>query len=150
LYQVATSGYFQLVDRSAPIAENRSDVASASRSWRDSDLASRSVYPGVAWDGAGGPAPTFAGTAPPAGAPGRVVAQSERLQDGEFAATVVASRTAVVLLKATYDPRWRATVDGQPATPVMMAPSLVGVEVPPGRHVVRLHYAPYGGYPFLL
>jgi hypothetical protein len=31
-----------------------------------------------------------------------------------------------------------------------MAPSLVGVEVPPGRHVVRFRYTPYGHYPLLL
>ena len=32
----------------------------------------------------------------------------------------------------------------------MMAPSLVGVEVPAGRHVVRFEYEPYGHYPLLL
>jgi Gpi18-like mannosyltransferase len=150
LYQVATSGYFQVVDRSAPIAENRANVEQASRGWRDSDLASQAIYPGVAFAGAAGPPPTFAGAAPPAGAPGRVASQHERLQDGVFAATVVAQRPAVVLLKATYDPRWRATVDGLQARPVMMAPSLIGVAVPAGRHVVRFHYEPESDYPLLL
>jgi uncharacterized membrane protein YfhO len=55
-----------------------------------------------------------------------------------------------VLLKATYDPRWTVTVDGQSAKPEMMAPSLVGVEVPPGNHVVRFKYVPYSHYPLLL
>ena len=55
-----------------------------------------------------------------------------------------------MLLKATYDPRWTVTVDKVRATPEMMAPSLVGVEVPPGTHVVEFRYAPYGGYPVLL
>jgi hypothetical protein len=32
----------------------------------------------------------------------------------------------------------------------MMAPSLVGVEVPAGRHVVRFKYKPYSHYPLLL
>ena len=32
----------------------------------------------------------------------------------------------------------------------MMAPSLVGVEVPAGRHEVRFRYEPYGHYPLLL
>ena len=61
-----------------------------------------------------------------------------------------ANRRAVVLLKATYDPRWTATVDGLPVKPVMMAPSLVGVDVPPGRHEVRFAYKPYAHYPLLL
>jgi uncharacterized membrane protein YfhO len=76
--------------------------------------------------------------------------QSNKLQDGRFEATVEANRPGVVLLKATYDPRWRVDVDGLPAKPTMMAPSLVGVEVPTGRHVVRFRYQPYGHYPLLL
>ena len=32
----------------------------------------------------------------------------------------------------------------------MMAPSLVGVEVPAGRHAIRFRYGPYGHYPVLL
>jgi uncharacterized membrane protein YfhO len=55
-----------------------------------------------------------------------------------------------VLLKATYDPRWSVTLDGLRAKPEMMAPSLVGVEVPPGKHVVRFRYVPYSHYPVLL
>lgn len=150
LYEVRTSGYFQVVDRSAPIAENRADVEQASRGWRTSELAARAIYPGVSFAGAAGPSPTFAGAAPPPGAPGRVLSQGARLEDGVFRATVVARRRAVVLLKATYDRRWRATVDGRPAKPVPMAPSLVGVDVPPGRHVVRFRYRPESGYPLLL
>jgi uncharacterized membrane protein YfhO len=55
-----------------------------------------------------------------------------------------------VLLKATYDPRWTVTVDGLPAETVMMAPSLVGVSVPAGRHVVSFKYVPYQHYTLLL
>ena len=32
----------------------------------------------------------------------------------------------------------------------MMAPSMVGVEVPAGRHVVRFEYKSYSHYPLLL
>jgi hypothetical protein len=32
----------------------------------------------------------------------------------------------------------------------MMAPSLVGVEVPEGKHLVVFRYKPYAGYPILL
>jgi hypothetical protein len=41
-------------------------------------------------------------------------------------------------------------VDGLPDKPTMMAPSLVGVEVPAGRHEVRFRYEPYGHYPLLI
>ena len=94
--------------------------------------------------------PTFVRATPPPGPPGIVVTQSNTLQDGVFDATVRARRRAVVLLKATYDPRWTVTVDGVRAKPEMMAPSLVGVEVPPGRHIVRFKYLPYSHYPVLL
>jgi uncharacterized membrane protein YfhO len=78
-----------------------------------------------------------------------VLSQSAAPQDGVFTATVEAKRSAVVLLKATYDRRWTATVDGVTAKPSMMAPSLVGVEVPGGRHVIRFEYEPYSRYPLL-
>ena len=76
--------------------------------------------------------------------------QSNTLQDGVFSASVEARRRAVVLLKATYDPRWTVTVDGVRTKTEMMAPSLVGVEVSPGRHVVRFKYSSYSHYPVLL
>jgi Gpi18-like mannosyltransferase len=149
LYQVATSGYFQVVDGAPALKENRADVNAASAAFRASNDASRNIYPGVAFAGGAAPAPTFTGSKPPAGTPGDVLTQSEALDNGKFTATVRARRPAVVLLKATYDPRWRATVDGVPTKTQMMAPSLVGVAVPPGVHVVAFHYAPYGNYPLL-
>jgi hypothetical protein len=149
LYRVDTSGYYQDVDRSAPIRENRTDVSEASAAFRGSDLASRSIYPGVAFAGGAAPAPTFRGLSPPSGVPGVVISQHAMLADGKFDATVDARRAAVVLLKATYDPHWSVTVDGVPAKATMMAPSLVGVEIGPGTHTVAFHYRPYGDYPLL-
>jgi Gpi18-like mannosyltransferase len=150
LWRVGTTGYFQVVDRARSVGANRMDVEVATRDFRTSDLASRAIYPGVAFAGARGPTPTFAGSTPPGGPPGTIITQREALQNGVFLASVDASRRAVVLLKASYDPRWTATVDGRPAKPSMMAPSLVGVEVPEGKHLVVFRYKPYAGYPVLL
>ena len=150
LYRVATTGYFQVVDRSAAITADRMDVDQASLEWRSSDLALHNVYPGVAFAGGSAPAPTFAGAAPPRGKPGVVRSSTENSSGGIFSASVEMRRTAVVLLKASYDPSWTATVDGDAVKPVMMAPSLVGVTVGPGHHLVRFRYAPYGAYPGLL
>jgi len=150
LYRVATTGYFQVVDRSTAIAADRFDVEQASRSWRNSSLALRNLYPGVAFAGGAAPAPTFAARVPPAGKPGVVLSSAEDLSGGVFTASVQLRRAAVVLLKSSYDPSWTATVDGASVKPVMMAPSLVGVAVGPGSHVVRFRYAPYGAYPVLL
>jgi Gpi18-like mannosyltransferase len=150
LWEVPTSGYFQVVDRAAPLAANRTNLMTSTRGFMGSNLASRGIYPGIAFAGAPGPPPTFAGAVPPAGPAGTVVKQSETTRDGVFSATVVTKRPALVLLKASYDPRWAVTVDGLPDKPVMMAPSLVGVQVPPGRHAIRFRYVPYGHYPLLL
>ena len=149
LYRVATTGYVQVVDRAPAIAANRTDVDVASLAWRNSDLALRGVYPGVAFAGGPAPPPTFAGAVPPRGKPGVVLSSTEDRAGGVFAATVEMRRPAVVLLKESYDPSWTATVDGKAVKPVMMAPSLVGVEVGPGHHFVRFRYAPYAAYPAL-
>jgi hypothetical protein len=150
LYRVATTGYFQVVDRSAAITADRTDVGEASLAWRSSDLALRNVYPGVAFAGGPAPAPTRRGVVRPGGTPGVVSSVTADRAGGVFAAAVQMRHTAVVLLKASYDPSWTATVDGKPVKPVMMAPSLVGVEVGPGRHEVRFRYVPYSDYPLLL
>jgi hypothetical protein len=150
LYQVATTGYWQVVDRSKAIPADRASMRTSMLPFMGSDQASRGIYPGVAFDGAKGPPPTFVGAAPPPGLAGSVVRQEARLEDGHFSAVVRARRPAVDLVKATYDPRWRATVDGKSVKPVMMAPSLVGVDVPAGTHRVEMRYEPYEKYPLLL
>ncbi|MEI7992813.1 MAG: hypothetical protein WCH93_10355, partial [Actinomycetota bacterium] len=46
-------------------------------------------------------------------------------------------------------PGWRVTVDGESANTVMMAPSIVGVEVGAGQHTIRFSYRSYPHYPWL-
>ena len=71
---------------------------------------------------------------------GRVL--SETVEDGAYGAEVEVERAAMLLLKATYHPNWRATVDGAEVATVMLMPSYVGVPVTPGTHQVRLEYQP--------
>ena len=149
LYEVANTGYFQVVDGEAPVTADRTDLEQQTRAWRDTNLASKAIYPSIAFAGAAGAPATFSGSTPPPGLPGQVLTESQRLQDGVFDATVQATRPAVVILKATYDPRWTVTVDGIAAKPVMMAPSIVGVDVPVGRHQIVFRYKSYDRYPYL-
>jgi len=63
-------------------------------------------------------------------------------QLGDQAATVEvrAARPAIVLVRNTYDPNWRASVDGR-TVPVLAADFVVqGIAVGAGRHVIRLRY----------
>ncbi len=59
------------------------------------------------------------------------------------------TRTAVVVLKASYDPGWIATVDGVGTPTQMIAPALVGVRVSPGTHIITFSYQGFGAYPLL-
>ena len=66
--------------------------------------------------------------------------QFGRPDDGVFGGRVNLSRPGVVMLKASFDPNWRATVDGKPVTTQMLAPSFVGVPVPAGQHTIEFKY----------
>ena len=63
---------------------------------------------------------------------------------------MIAERPAMVMLKASFDPRWQVTVDGIPVEPEMIAPSFVGRTVPAGEHVVRFVYEPFPRYDVML
>jgi hypothetical protein len=63
-------------------------------------------------------------------APGRVVVEA------------TASRDTFLVLRDSYDPSWRAEVDGRPAPIVPAFGIQRGVALSPGRHVVRFSYRP--------
>jgi uncharacterized membrane protein YfhO len=75
-----------------------------------------------------------------------VVTEHADLQNGAARAVVHTTRRATVVLSASYDPGWHATVNGRPAPTVMVAPALVGVVVGPGVHTVAFTYDGYGSY----
>jgi hypothetical protein len=149
LYEIDTSGYFQVIDVIGSVPADRTDLRDQTASFRNSNSARRDAYPSIAFDGAAAAPPTVDGSEPTAGAPGRVLDTKIDADKGSFRATVIAARPAAVLLKETYDPRWLVTVDGKGAKPVMLAPSLVGVTVPAGQHVVTFQYRSFQYYPLL-
>lgn len=53
------------------------------------------------------------------------------------------SEPGVVVLVDTYDPGWKATVDGRPARVLRANVAFRGVVVPAGRHVVEYVYRPW-------
>ncbi|MDP1793488.1 MAG: YfhO family protein, partial [Acidimicrobiales bacterium] len=140
LYRVPTTGYFDLVDTVAPplITDRRNMNLSPAEFLKDPDLALARLRQ-VAFDGEPAPLPTSV-DGRVRGRPGTVQTTLAKPKEGEFAATVRATRTSIALLKATYHPRWRVTVDGREAKAEMIAPALVGVRVPPGQHTVEFSY----------
>jgi uncharacterized membrane protein YfhO len=81
---------------------------------------------------------------------GAVSAERADFDDGEAAATVQMQRPGVVVLSASYDPGWTATVNGRRRPTRMVAPALVAVDVPAGTDHVVFRFYGYGDYPALL
>ncbi|MGB9111894.1 MAG: YfhO family protein [Acidimicrobiales bacterium] len=150
LWFLSQNGYAQVVDTiGPPLIENRAHMGADSLTFLNSPLAGEGVYRVVSFGGRAAAAPTLAAGKRPAGPPGSVLSQHNDLQEGEFATTVHANRTAVVLLKVSYDPGWTVTVDGKRAKTELIAPAYVGVRVSKGTHVVKFRYQAFSYYPEL-
>jgi hypothetical protein len=108
------------------------------------------VYPTVAFNGAPAAPGTLTGATSVSVPAGTVIGAYAQPQDGVFGADVEANRPGMVLLKATYDPRWHASVDGVDVSTAMVAPSFVGVPIPAGRHSIVFEYHPYPYYWLLI
>ncbi len=150
LWLVATSGYLQVVDTSGIVEANRADMATQmqpflqSASFEHGDLAT------VAFNGGTAATPTLPISAAPTTPAGTSIDTVVDGQDGRYAGTLTANRTAAVVLKATFDPGWHVTVDGKAATPYMVVPGFVAVTVTPGHHSVVFQYVAYSHYALLL
>jgi hypothetical protein len=147
LWSTGDIRYVAVVDTVASVAVDRTNLGVRMAAFLSSDLPAEGLYPTLAFAGAAAAEPTVpAGRTPPATPPGRVLDVVAGPADGSFVAEIRADRTAVALLKSSFDPRWRVTVDGAEARPEMVAPGFVGVRVPAGRHRVRFTYAAYPWY----
>ena len=47
-----------------------------------------------------------------------------------------------MILKVTYHPYWRATVDGVPAAVTRVFPGFMAIRLDPGKHQVSFEYGP--------
>ncbi len=151
LYQVETTGYFDLVDSGLSFSGERTDFGAAASSWMASDLPAVKRHPIVLLGGSSydlsrpkslSDAPkVLSDTEVSAGEP-RGAVLSEGAGSGFYAAEVQVERESMLLLKATYHPNWRASVDGTKADTVMLMPGFVGVQLAPGGHEIRLEYQP--------
>ena len=149
LYQVATTGYFDLVDSKLAFAGKKSDFLPAASSWLASGLPESKQHPLMVVGSTSQKIPTSFSDAPEiisktqaSGGQNRGTLQMEKIGSNYFEADVTVHRTSVLLLKAGYHPHWRATVDGKSTDTLMLMPGFVGVELPPGEHQVLIEYKP--------
>jgi hypothetical protein len=71
--------------------------------------------------------------------------QGREVGAGEEAYAVVADAPGVLVMRDSYTPSWRASIDGRPALVLRANGRHRAVPLPAGRHDVRVFYAP----PFL-
>jgi hypothetical protein len=143
-------GLVEVVDAPYTVTADKRTVSRLHRAWLKSELAGRDVHPLLrvteegpvpadAIDG-GGMDFRFPPVPSPPGPPGEV--REATRQGDDFAVRVRADRAAVVMLRMSFHPGWRATVDGRAAATVHLVPSYVGVRVEPGEHEVRFRWDP--------
>jgi hypothetical protein len=65
---------------------------------------------------------------------------SEEIGRDHFSTTVDVERESMLMLKVSYHPNWRATVDGSKVDTVMLMPGFTGIQLAPGEHSVTLKY----------
>ncbi len=143
LWQVSTGGYVGVVDAIDPIASNLEGLGNAVGPLLRSDLFGRGRYPLLRLPRTPTGRPTTTSYAALDGPAGTVTWQVGDTVAGRFRAQVDARRASYVVLRQSWHPRWRATVDGRAVTAVPIAPSFVAVPVRPGRHVVGFDYHPW-------
>jgi hypothetical protein len=140
------NGYFEVVDAISPVTADRTNLGVRMQGFVKSPLIGERRYPTVAFAGTAAAPATVRPGDTQSGSPGRVLSEVPDPEDGRFQATVSVNRRAMLVLKESFDPRWRVTIDGHDADPQMVAPSFVGRELDPGRHVVVMQYVPYPAY----
>jgi hypothetical protein len=149
LYALPDPGYFHVYDTTGVLTATRANVGTQSEALLGSPLLSEQRDLTVAFNGGKASSPTASDAAALTGRPGHVVVEHANLAQGTAGAVVKTNRRATVVLSASYDPGWSATVDGHPEPTVMVAPAVVGVDVGPGVHTVKFSYSGYGRYTLL-
>jgi 6-pyruvoyl-tetrahydropterin synthase related domain len=151
LYQVDTSGYFDLVGSDLTLLGSKDDFFPAASRWLASDEPRVKDHPVLRF---GGATADFRQSFPLAQAdaliprdvlpaePARGQVVSETVANNMYLAQVNVERDSTLLLKTTYHPNWHAYVDGAESNTVMLMPSYLGVPLGAGAHSVRLEYRP--------
>jgi hypothetical protein len=63
-----------------------------------------------------------------------------RVVDGHLSMLAQCPVASTIVVKTTYHPNWRATVDGVSARTFQLSPSFLGIAIPPGSHFVEATY----------
>ncbi len=148
LWTTPTTGYVHVGTISGTLTADRSDLGARSVPLLRSGLADHGDYLEIDF---GGTQATLPPLPQPSRGPsaGNVISENDDIAQGIVTATVTLRRPGVVVLSASFDDGWTATVDGRPTHTTMVAPALVATDVPAGTHTIGFRYRGYSGYPEL-
>jgi len=146
------SGYYDLVETVGRITADRSNIADRTRPTIHLPLIQHHQDLVVSFAGSPsrltepGPRAVAPRSLPP---PGVLTSEHAVLTDGVASVSVRLTRKAVVMLSASFDPGWKATIDGHPSPTMMLAPAVIGVVGEAGHHRVVFTYKGFPWYPEL-
>ncbi|MBQ10360.1 MAG: hypothetical protein CMJ45_02285 [Planctomyces sp.] len=149
MYEVASTGYFDLVGSELSFSGGKKEFYPAASTWLTGGLPGVKQHPSIDFSGESeGPDPAFRlsnaeyliqqAETLDGPTPGHVSA--EGIGSNTYVAEVRVERESMLMLKSTYHPNWHAFVDGVETETVMLMPSYVGVKLLRGNHIVRLQY----------
>jgi hypothetical protein len=149
LWQIGSNGYVDPIQVTGSLTADRADIGSRSfdllyelGSGEDWSV----EYPGVPPTSSPRAAGAAGSDAPPTGT---VLSTRADLPDGRLSTEVKMGRAGALLFSVSYDPGWRAWVDGRPVPTEMLAPALVGIRLGAGVHHVVFRYVGFRWYPEL-
>jgi hypothetical protein len=148
LWTTPTTGYVHAGTFAGTLAADRTDLGAVNARLLRSGLASSGDFQEIFLGHRQATPPPLPQPSPGPSA-GEVSSESDDLEQGVVSATVTMRRPGVVVLSASFDDGWTATVDGRPRQTRMVAPALVATDVPAGTHTVGFRYRGYSGYPEL-
>ncbi len=146
LWITPTAGYVRVGTIAGTLTADRTDLGARSVPLLQSALPASGDYLKIVFGGRQATPPPLprASRGPRAG---EVTSESDDLAGGVVSATVTMRRAGVVVLSASFDDGWTATVDGHPRPTSMVSPALVATHVPAGTHTVEFRYRGFSGYP---
>ena len=145
VYEASPSGYVGLVDVAGRSSVPRSAEHDLDAHWLDTPWAAVGLVAALGSRDAALPELEIGRPAPPVPmrlltARGEVLAETR--DGGTFRAKVRAARACDALVKVTWDPGLKATVDGQPAPFRRVTPGFGAVPLPAGEHEIEVRYRP--------
>ena len=146
LYQIETTGYFDLVGSDKLLAGDEEDFLMTAVDWMRSDNLQNQRYPEISIgrssnsDRSASLPTTTSDDHDTSAIPGRGTVYSEQITASSFEGMVDVKRESVLLIKVPYHPNWKAKVDGVSTTTTMLMPGFTGIYLSPGIQEIVVEY----------